>query len=153
MRYILLAVLCFWTIRIAGASEVTPGIGDLALAKCYEQTKLVQVAELSSDGKRAHVQFFAPGDSANCGVVYARDELKGYRSVASVSHESWFGFVKSSFKLGDQVVLKSNDRALGTIVDLDNDGYAGVRFEDPRVESQYGTSRFSYIEVEDLAHF
>ncbi len=152
MRYILLAVLCFWTVRIAGAAE-TPAIGDLALAECYGQTKLVQVAELSSDGKRAHVQFFAPGDSANCGVVYQREELKSYRSVASVDKESWFGFVKSSFKLGDKVVLKSDERALGTIVDLDNNGFAGVRFDDPRTESKLGASRFSYLDVTDLAHF
>lgn len=152
MRYIFIAVLCFWTVRIAAAAE-NPAIGDLALAECYGQTKLVQIAELSSDGKRAHVQFFAPGDSANCGVVYKRDDLKSYRSVASVESEAWFGMVKSSYKLGDKIVLKSDERALGTIVDLDNNGFAGVRFDDPRTESKLGVSRFSYIDVSDLAHF
>lgn len=152
MRFILISVLCFWAIRVAGASEV-PGIGDLALANCYGHTKLVQVAEVSSDGKRAHVQFFAPGDTANCGVVYKRSNLSSYRSVASVESVQWFGLVKNSFKLGEQVVLKSDESALGTIVDLDNSGYAQVRFENTALDARLGQIRFNYISVDDLAHF
>lgn len=153
MRFILLSVLCFWAIRVAGAAESMPGIGDLALAECYGQTKLVQVAEVSGDGKRAHVQFFAPGDTANCGMVFERDELIRYRSVASVEKSQWFGFVKSSFHLGEKVVLKNDDKALGTIVDLDDSGFAQIRFENHSLDAKMGQMRFAYIAVEDLAHF